>query len=373
MSLRIFYAAGARPNSSLAESRIWFYNLFMPLRDLGHDVVPFEYDLEPHYANADPSVPSKRDFIAARRPALEEQLLRQIEAAHRKDRIDLFFSYFYSSFATPEVIREIRRMGIITVNWYCNASYQFHLVSEIAPAYDFCLVPEKFRLDDYRRIGANPIYCQEAANANVYKPHALAREFPVTFVGAQYADRAEYVRHLLDGGIDVRVWGLGWKALCPPESALRRVRWWAGRAKRKWLRQPCPAVTLPGSACGAPLTDDEMIRMYSRSQISLGFSVVGASHASPGPIRQIRLRDFEAPMSGAFYMTEYMEEIEEFFLPGKEIVCYHDKEDLVEKVGYYLSHDNEREEIRRAGHRRATNQHTWQRRFQMAFQEMGMP
>jgi hypothetical protein len=73
-------------------------------------------------------------------------------------------------------------MGICTINWYCNASYQFELVEEIAPAYDYCLVPEKFWLDDYRRVGANPIYCQEAANPNTYKPYDLPKSFDVTFV-----------------------------------------------------------------------------------------------------------------------------------------------------------------------------------------------
>jgi len=79
-------------------------------------------------------------------------LLRQVKAAHRKQPLDLFFSYFYSAQVEPDVIREIGKLGIVTVNWYCNGSFQFDLVSEIAPAYHHCLVPEEFRLADYRRI-----------------------------------------------------------------------------------------------------------------------------------------------------------------------------------------------------------------------------
>jgi len=110
--------------------------------------------------------------------------------------------------------------------------------------------------------------------------------------------------------------------------------------------------------------------MYSRSKICLGFSNVGLTGLSNMPIKQVRLRDFEAPMSGAFYMVEYMEELEEFFEIGKEIVCYHDKIDLVNKIKYYLAHDGEREKIRHAGYRRAVNDHSWQKRFETVFAKM---
>jgi spore maturation protein CgeB len=84
------------------------------------------------------------------------------------------------------------------------------------------------------------------------------------------------------------------------------------------------------------------------------------------------LRDFEVPMSGGFYLVEYMEELEEFFDIGKEIVCYSDPQDLADKIRYYLEHEDQREEIRKAGYERAVRNHTWHKRFEMAFREMGM-
>jgi len=46
-TLRIFYASDTTPNAWFAtiRSNIWRNNLLLPLRDLGHDVVEFEYDL----------------------------------------------------------------------------------------------------------------------------------------------------------------------------------------------------------------------------------------------------------------------------------------------------------------------------------------
>jgi len=382
--MRIFYAAQSEPWPGC---RLWYNNLYLPLVDLGHEVVVFDYPIDPYYAHADPSVASNRAFIKRNRPRLEEALLNQIKRLHREKPIDVFFSYFYNAHCRPRIIREIRQMGIVTANWYCNASYQFDLVSDIALAYDYCLVPEKFRLDDYRRVGANPIYCQEAANPNIYKPYPLPREFEVTFVGQKYGDRPLYIRHLLDAGIQVRVWGQGWqtRAEAKPQSPslgsrlhkLFTVEGWrrlVSRLRRlATLRSSAGLpVTLPPEICGPSLDDLAMIQMYSHSRISLGFSNVGETYRTATPIKQVRLRDFEAPMSGAFYMVEYMQELEEFFDIGKEIVCYHDPADLADKARYYLDHDSERERIRQAGYKRAVQDHTWQKRFQHVFREMGL-
>lgn len=364
--MRIFYASGDRPHQALAGSVVWRANLLGALEDLGHDVVPFDFDLEPLLANADLTVPERRAFVERQRPRAEAELIRQIESAHRAEPIDVFFSYFYSSCATPAAIQRIRDLGIVTVNWYCNASYQLHLVADLAPAYDFCLVPERFRLDDYRRLGANPIYCQEAANPRVYRPRDLAREFDVTFVGSRYGERPRYIRSLVDAGIAVRVWGPDWR-VNGRRSAVGRAR----RAAARLLGRR-DDDELPAEVCGPPLSDDEMVAMYSRSKISLGLSAVGATHAGPERIVQVRLRDFEAPMSGAFYLVEDVPELGEFFEIGKEIVCYRGIADMVEKCRYYLTHPDERDAIRIAGHRRALAEHTWQQRLRKAFGQMGL-
>ena len=359
--MRIFYAAAASPNYwGLPGSKLWDANLYQPLLDLGHDVVRFRYDFGPHNNHLDPSDPGHKAFIDANRPQLGDELLRQVRAAHSRAPIDLFFSYFYSAYVQPDVIREIAALGIVTVNWYCNGSYQFDLVKEIAPAYDYCLVPEKFRLEDYRRAGAKPIYCQEAANPNVYKPHEdLPVEYDVTFVGQRYGNRPDYIKALIRAGVDVRVWG------------------------PRWNEPPKKKADAPGEAAldaelslrvGPALSDEELVRMYSRSRISLGFSAVAKipQDGTP-PIKQVRLRDFEAPMSGAFYMAEFSEELAEFFEPGEEIVCFNDADELADKAAYYLRNPVERERIRIRGMIRARLRHTWHARFEQVFGTMGLP
>ncbi len=387
--MRIFYAAYASPNVwTLPESKLWDENLLLPLRDLGHEVIPFDYDLAPHFRNLDESDPRQRRFVQAHRPALVESLLRQIEAEHRRRPIDLFFSYFYSACITPEAVAHIRGMGIATCNFYCNAAHQFDLIRDIAPAYDFCLVTERFRLADYKAIGANPIYCQEAANPNVYHPRDVPRDLGVVFLGQCYGERPAYIARLVRAGVPVRVWGPGWLTPRDPRTAserwLYRLQLLASRegirtALGKLRRGSRPAgdkaaqgVALPPGVAGPPLSDREMVEMYSRAKITLGFSAVGDALPGTERVLQVRLRDFEAPMSGAFYLVEYMPELEEFFEPGKEIACYRDAGELVALARYYLEHDDERERIRQAGYRRALAEHTWQKRLSTSLAAMGL-
>jgi spore maturation protein CgeB len=395
--MRIFYASDTTPNSSFA-SNLWRHNLLLPLVDLGHEVVEFDYDLRATFQNLDVTAPLQQAFINRNRPKLSKELVQQIKRAHRVKPVDMFFSYFYSACVLPETIDEIKSMGITTVNWYCNGSYQLHLVAEIAPHYHWCLVPEQFRLDEYRALGARPLYCQEAANPHIYHPYEVPREFDVTFVGQAYGDRPSYTYYLCSRGIDIKVWGLGWDAYSDRPQEVRKENLLArairvssslrsGEGRRAFVEnlkrlvlppEPAasaprpPPLSLPASMIGeGVLSDQEMIRMYSRSKINLGFSSCGDTHETER-ILQVRLRDFEVPMSGGFYMVEYMKELEAFYDIGKEIVCYVDKEDLVDKINYYLKNETERERIRSAGRERCLRDHTWHKRFQAAFEEMGL-
>ena len=110
--MRIFYASDTTPNAAF-ESQLWRNNLYLPLVDLGHDVIEFEYDLRETFQNLNP-VKSK-EFIEKNRTKVSAELLRQMQIAHNIKPLDLFFSYFTDACILPETIGEIRAMGIKTV------------------------------------------------------------------------------------------------------------------------------------------------------------------------------------------------------------------------------------------------------------------
>jgi len=352
--MRIFYAAAKSPNPHCA-SNLWRRNLHDSLVALGHDVVEFDCDLAETFSRLEDI-----DFIAHNRPRLTTELLRQVHAAHATAPVNLLFTYYYDACVEPEAIDEIRSLGIITVNWFCNASFQLHLVSGISPHYDWSLVPENFRLGDYQSLGAHPLYCQEAANPDVYHPHDVPAEYDVTFVGQAYGERPGLMRFLHEHGINVRVWGPQWEyhVVYPSRNPLRR-----------WF---FPPPGLPASCHGGILSDDELIRLYSRSRINLGFAGCADTDSQGQRVVQIRLRDFEVPMSGGFYLTEHQPDLAEFFDLGREIETYRDRDELLDKIRFYLRDDDARDRVRKAGRERCLRDHTWQRRFENAFAQMGL-
>jgi len=351
-------------------------NLRRSLEDMGHELVRFDFPGWPDDADA--------DWQAHGKPRTNQHLLDAFRAA---GRVDLFFGYFYSSVVYPETIRQIKQSGVPIVNFSCNNVHQFELVRDIAPEFDLCVVPEQAAQADFKRVGARPVRIQLAANPRVYHPMPVARTYDVTFVGQRYADRAELLHHLHSNAIAVRAWGAGWQ----PRKRLDVAHLKAGLALvederwdgiRRMLRSRLaagPAATtsssdsLDTSVFGGPrLLQRDLVTMFSRSRLSLGFATAGDSHRSAQRLTHLRLREFEAPMSGALYLTEHKEELAEYFTPGEEVLTYANRDELLEKTRYYLAHHEQAERVRRAAFQRARHEHTWQHRFSDLFARLGI-
>jgi spore maturation protein CgeB len=121
------------------------------------------------------------------------------------------------------------------------------------------------------------------------------------------------------------------------------------------------------------VSDDEMIRLYSASRVSLGFSEVYDAHDPSAVVkRHLHLRDFEAPMCGALYLAGRTEELGEFYDLETEVVTYGDADELVEKTRFYLLHPTEAARVRLAGLARARACHTYQRRLGDLFTQIGL-
>jgi spore maturation protein CgeB len=76
------------------------------------------------------------------------------------------------------------------------------------------------------------------------------------------------------------------------------------------------------------------------------------------------MRLYEATGVGALLVTEDYENLPELFEAGREVVTYSDADDPVEKVRYYLDHDDERRRIAAAGQARTLAEHTCAKRIE---------
>lgn len=79
-------------------------------------------------------------------------------------------------------------------------------------------------------------------------------------------------------------------------------------------------------------------------------------------------RTFEIAGCGGFQITDWKEGIAELFEPEKEIITFQTKEELKDKVDYYLIHEKERKEIAERAYKRAHNEHTYEIRLNKIFE-----
>lgn len=377
--MRIFQVIEGASNEAVAGSQTWYRNLYEPLIEMGHDVCLF--------ASTEGRIAMQRNDSAAR-AVFSQKLLDTFRSEHARQPFDLFFAYLMNGMVEFSAIDEIRKSGVPTCNFSCNNIHQFFVVDKISSHFDYNLHAERDAREKFLAIGATPIWWQMASNPKYYKPRDLPRTIEVSFVGANYALRAKYIAHLLQNGVDVHAYGPGWQW-----GAASRWRSFAKRLKYLWLalmaRSPQSqywasanlaehdfrrsiAARFPHNT-HPPVSDDELIALYSRSQISLGFlEVYDQNDASKAITQHLHLREFEAPMSGALYCTGYSDELAEFFEPDKEVITYRNTHDMLDKIRFFLQHPAKADSIRQAGHARALCDHTYHKRFEQLFAVLGL-
>jgi len=72
---------------------------------------------------------------------------------------------------------------------------------------------------------------------------------------------------------------------------------------------------------------------------------------------------YEATGAGTMLITDFKSDLKNIFIPGQEVETYRTKNELEEKVRYYLSHDLERRKIAETGQRRTLKEHTYKKRM----------
>jgi len=337
----------------------------------------------------------------ALRGRLTEQLLSELEAAHRQRPIDLFLSYFYNAHFEASAFDRIRALGIPSINYYCNSIHQFANVAEIAAKVDVSWHAERDARASYLGVGATPVWVQMAADPQVYHPIDAVRQPVACFVGQNYADRAVWMAALIKAGVPIELYGPGWGVSDSAGIAA------APDGESEYLGRPQP---VPGSAAGyskaireiiardgviegtrrivtrlanrqsqgqyadlfvpharGAIPFSQMLEVFGHSEVCLNFSNVLLNGPGSQLVPHVRLRDFEAPMCRACYLTGHTDEITEFYDVGREIDTYLTPDELVEKTRFYLAHPDAAERLREGGYRRAVGSHTWTHRFTELF------
>ncbi|NUO07169.1 MAG: hypothetical protein HUU08_00570 [Candidatus Brocadia sp.] len=204
------------------------------------------------------------DFGAKQR--MNNELFRAVAAAHSVQPIDVFFSYLSGRTVFPGIVRAIGMMGIPTLNISLGDKTKFYNTLEptgfsgtadIANAFTLCWTSTEDAVKLFESVAAHAIYLPEGANPEIYRPLDVPFDIDISFLGQCYGQRPKVIECLKNKGIHVHTFGHGWPS--------------------------------------GEIQVEDMVRVYNRSRINLGFAAVSDSK----DICCLKGRDFEAPMSGA--------------------------------------------------------------------------
>jgi hypothetical protein len=374
--------------------KFWLENLRPTLQAMGHTVIePAGVDLVVPFVHLD-----DKGWIERQRAITSDQLIQQVTRAHAQHGIDVFLSYFYTVQVQPEFITQVGRLGIPTVNFFCDNLREFHRVSELVDAFTLNWVPEKHAGALYRARRAPYVYLPMAADPNFYRTEPGEELNQVTFVGGVDGLRTRLIAEVLPTGLPLRVFGRRWK---PEENGssstaghkpqrfnirrrLRksvsqhwdRLRYYGVRAElRHFMRRGLGLSLLRGfeSALMGSVSQQELLHLGRNSAVFLGINrCPHPGYPLNAPLVYSRLRDIEGPMMGACYLTEYCEDLDDLYEVGREIAVYRNAEELVGEARRLLEDGAARARMRRLGHAAALARHTWERRFEVLFRTLGL-
>jgi len=273
------------------------------------------------------------------RDIMNKEMLNAFKKAHSEQPVDAVVGYLCGYNTSLETLTEIGKAGAVIFNFCWDDKLHFlgpkvggryYGPAAIASAVDLNLTNAPNSCIKYLVCGGLSMFWPEAAHPDIHKPYDVPFEFDVSFVGSKYGWRPKFIAKLQRMGIKVTCFGNGWE--------------------------------------NGPLSDKEMVKLYSRSKINLGFAGIAQSKK----LMCLKGRDFEIPMSGGLYLTQDNPELALVYEIGKEIITYKNGKDCVKKIKWLLNNPDEAEIIRKAGRERALKEHTWEKRFEDIFHLAGI-
>ena len=313
----------------------WHQHLIEELRELG-PVTQFDYARLGYGVE---ELSRNDDNAASKRRTMFEQILPALKDAHARRPVDWVFCYGGGQDTSPIVIKEIaNEFGIPTANMSLDdkqgwageniGGWRTGAV-DITSSFDLYATSARVACEWHLVEGGRPIYMPEGYCERAYHPIEIEKDLDVSFVGAAYGFRIDVIDYLRRHGVNVATFGSGWQG------------GWAADANE----------------------------IFNRSVINLGMGGVEYSES----LTNVKGRDFEIPgAGGGVYLTSFNPDLAQHFVAGSEILCYRNRDEMLELIRYYLRHRDEAAEIARRARERSLAEHRWLHRFEKLLRILGV-
>lgn len=248
---------------------------------------------------------------------------------------------YKGAFILPDVLQRLKTKNILALNFYPDVSFHTHgsLLPKTLPLYHHIFSTKSFGIEDMKeQLGVkNLTFIPHGFDPDVHRPldtQFLSEEFQsdISFIGTYSEKKASILSFIKREipNIQMRIWGGNWTK--------------------------CTEDVLKDSIMHQAIFGDLYMLGIQGSKINLGLLSEKVKGASDGD--KITSRTFHIPAAGGFMIHEKNEESVRYFEADKEAVFFDSNEDLLSKIKYYFLHPSERERIRIAGLRKATQSHS---------------
>ncbi|MCX7121851.1 MAG: glycosyltransferase [Gammaproteobacteria bacterium] len=306
--------------------------------------------------------------------------------------LDLIFCYVYDDFLLKKYAKALSNLQIPMVNYNVDMPSQWYRQVRTARYFDLMLCGQPDNMSDLARYARKAIYFPMAAMPT-NMPENFEKDHDVTFLGTELPQRRYLLAQLAQSAVPLSIYGKYWDMpqsdICVRslQKVIHDLRHYAiPRFKAEGMYSLSKALLkrlyskkneaynsfIAPEIIKGKLSDEALSTIFRRTKINIGLTRYEIDDPNKIGRCHMKLRDFEVPMAGGFYLVEKSPGYDQLFIDGKEIVTWQTFGELLEKIDYYLKHNDEREAIALAGQKRAMRDHTWEARFNTLFLELGL-
>lgn len=247
------------------------------------------------------------------------------------------------------VLEFIRQCGVKSAVWLTEDPYYMDWTVPLITYFDYIFTIDEAAMEHYQALGHPRVFHLPLGTDSVlFSPSLVSEEFAsdLCLVGVPYSNRIETIDYLqAQTDYHIQLVGRGWS---------RYMRQWSlssgGRVRlvNAWVKPEIAANYYNGAKI--------VLNIHRPADERYNRNRVGVSAKS------INNRTFDAAACAAFQLTDDKPGLTGHFAPGQEIIPYRDKHDLLQKLQYYMAHDQERRQIADAARQRVLAAHTFEHR-----------
>lgn len=306
--------------------------------------------------------------------------VRRFQKLKDQEKPDLALFYLYPHMVDAEGIAAIRKSGVPTLLFFCDHIREFRRIPDSFKGFDFYWVPEKEALRMYQSAGIQEVLYLPMP---VWIPHQfrdgnpIEESFGPTFIGSKDIQRLILMSKLSSLYPELEIRGPGWiqsqsAPVKSPNPDTNHSGFWQHNLNFiqhhglvAWFRKISHRfISLPEIQPGKmqireSVFGDEYLRLSREAAVTIGVNRYPSFHYPVyKPDTYSRLRDIEAPMVGACYLTEWAPGLDDLYDFGEEIEVFRTAEEATEKIRFLMGNPQVRKQLRIQGQKRALACHS---------------